>query len=176
MSHDQQTDPRSAEHHAEPFAPLPNGTYGRPMPSDTGIWRLVSRYLLRRAHSTRSAGFRGVGVLALTTTGAKSGRQRGPVPVGFVRDGEDWIITATAAGAKHHPAWYYNCAARPDGVTIVADGVRVEVNASQLEGEEFERITRETRARSSRATLRTLDRYAAATDRRLPLLRLTRRG
>jgi len=170
------TEPTTSRPTAEPFAPLPNGTYGRPQPSNTGIWRLVSRYLLRRAHSTRSAGFRGVGVLALTTTGAKSGLERGPVPVGFVRDGEDWIITATTAGAKHHPAWYFNLAARPNEATIVADGIRVEVSASQIEGEELERITRETRARSSRATLRTLDRYAASTDRRLPLLRLTRRG
>lgn len=158
------------------FRPLPNGTYGRPQPRDTGIWRIVSRILLRRAHSARSARFRGVGALALTTVGAKSGLERGPVPVGFVEDGDDWIITATAAGATRHPAWYFNLAAHPDRAVIVVNGERIAVTATQLEGDELARVARESRARSTRMTLRTLDRYAAATDRQLPLLRLTRRS
>lgn len=158
------------------FAPLPSGTYGRPQPRTVGIWRLVSNYLLRQAHSTRSTRFRGVGVLALSTTGAKSGLARGPVPVGFVRDGEDWIITATAAGAKHHPAWYFNLAAHPDRAVIVTQGQRIPVIASQIEGDELDRLTREVRAKSSRMTLRTLDRYRAATDRPMPLIRLRRAG
>lgn len=158
-----------------PFVPVPNGTYGRPQPSTSGIWGLVSRYLLRRAHSPRPSNFRGVGVLALTTIGAKSGLERGPVPVGFVRDGDDWIITATAAGAVRHPAWYYNLAARPDRATIVDAGERVPVTASPIDDGEAERLTIELRAKSNRMTLRTLDRYAASTDRELPLLRLRRR-
>jgi len=163
---------------AEPprFDPLPNGSYGRPQPRAVGIWRLVGDYLLKRAHSARSAGFRGVGVLALTTIGARSGLERGPVPVGFVRDGDDWIITATAAGAKHHPAWYFNLAAHPDRAVIVVDGERIAVVASQLEGEELARVTRTMRAKSSRMTLRTIERYQAATDRALPLIRLRRAG
>jgi deazaflavin-dependent oxidoreductase (nitroreductase family) len=175
MSTNEDIDQIPAVAPAEPFEPLPNGTYGGPQPRDTGIWRLVSRYLLRKANSSRSAGFRGAGVLALTTIGAKSGLERGPSPVGFARDGDDWIITATAAGAQRHPAWYFNMAARPDGVTIVDAGERIAVVASPILGEEFTRVTAEMRAKSSRMTLRTLDRYAAATDRSLPLLRLRRR-
>ncbi|HWK19946.1 MAG TPA: nitroreductase/quinone reductase family protein [Microbacteriaceae bacterium] len=156
------------------FQPLPNGTYGRPQPRAVGIWRLVGDYLLKQAHSTRATRFRGVGALALTTIGAKSGLERGPVPVGFVRDGDDWIITATAAGATHHPSWYFNLAAHPDRATIVTNGERIRVTATQLSGEELARVTAEVRAKSSRMTLRTIDRYRAATDRELPLIRLRR--
>jgi len=156
------------------FQPLPNGTYGRPQPRAVGIWRLVGDYLLKQAHSTRAPRFRGVGALALTTIGAKSGLERGPVPVGFVRDGDDWIITATAAGATHHPSWYFNLAAHPDRATIVTNGERIRVTATQLSGEELARVTAEVRAKSSRMTLRTIDRYRAATDRELPLIRLRR--
>ena len=156
------------------FEPVPNGTYGRPQPRAVGIWRLVGDYLLRQAYSKRSGTFRGVGVLALTTIGARSGLERGPVPVGFTRDGDDWIITATAAGAQHHPAWYFNLAAHPDRAHIVTNGERIQVTASQIDGIELARVTREVRAKSSRMTLRTLDRYRAATDRTLPLIRLRR--
>ena len=156
------------------FQPLPNGTYGRPQPRAVGIWRLVGDYLLKQAHSTRAPRFRGDGALALTTIGAKSGLERGPVPVGFVRDGDDWIITATAAGATHHPSWYFNLAAHPDRATIVTNGERIRVTATQLSGEELARVTAEVRAKSSRMTLRTIDRYRAATDRELPLIRLRR--
>lgn len=96
------------------------------------------------------------------------------MPVGFTRDGDDWIITATAAGAQHHPAWYFNLAAHPDRAHIVTNGERIQVTASQIDGIELARVTREVRAKSSRMTLRTLDRYRAATDRTLPLIRLRR--
>ncbi len=156
------------------FAVAPNGTYGRPQPRNVGIWRLVSRYLLRQAQSKRPARFRGAAVLALTTIGARSGLERGPVPVGCLRDGDTWIITATAAGARNHPAWYFNIAAHPDRVIIVVDGERIPVGAAQLEGAELASVTENVIGKVSRMNLRVLARYRAATDREFPVIRLSR--
>lgn len=44
-------------------------------------------------------------VLLLTTTGRKSGQPR-TWPLGYFRDGDRLIVTASAGGEPKHPAWY----------------------------------------------------------------------
>ncbi len=57
-----------------------------------------------------------VPVLLLTTTGRKSGKQR-TWPLGYLEDGEDLIVIASAGGVANHPAWYLNLRAHPE-VTV----------------------------------------------------------
>src|SRR3954467_8730113 len=51
-------------------------------------------------------------VLALTTTGRKSGEQRSSV-VAYLRHGDAYAVVASNAGAKRFPAWWFNLQADP---------------------------------------------------------------
>src|SRR5437879_1395102 len=75
-----------------------------------GLYRL-----LRGAGMSRN-------MLLLTTTGARTGRQRTLPLQYFPDDGEAWLIVASAGGAARHPAWLRNLAAHPDEVWIQIGG------------------------------------------------------
>ena len=51
-------------------------------------------------------------LMLLTTTGAKSGKERTAV-LGFGKDGDQYVVIASGNGAPSHPGWYYNLLARP---------------------------------------------------------------
>ena len=59
-------------------------------------------------------------VLLLTTTGSKSGRKV-TVPLNYSRDGDRFVVIASAGGSATHPSWYTNLVADPD-VVIEHDG------------------------------------------------------
>ncbi|GAA2003366.1 nitroreductase/quinone reductase family protein [Nocardiopsis rhodophaea] len=107
------------------------------------------------------------GILLLTTTGAKSKRQH-TVPLGFVRDGGQVLVVASAAGAPHHPAWYRNLLANPI-VRVEIDTERFDAIAVPAEGERrdrlFEHAVREQPGYAD---------YQARTDRVLPVVVLER--
>lgn len=79
----------------------------------------------------------GLPIVMLTTTGARSGRQR-TLPLVALPDGERMVIIASNYGQDHNPAWYHNLRANPRA-TIAFDGRTREVIARELEGEERER-------------------------------------
>lgn len=45
--------------------------------------------------------------------GAKSGEPR-VNPLAAIRDGDSWLLPASAGGAPKNPAWYHNLKANPD--------------------------------------------------------------
>src|SRR3979409_1423886 len=51
-------------------------------------------------------------LILLTTTGAKSGKERTAV-LGFGKDGDRYVVIASGNGAPSHPAWYQNLLAGP---------------------------------------------------------------
>ena len=51
--------------------------------------------------------------MLLTTTGAKSGKQR-TVPLMFFERDDRFFIIASKGGAVAHPAWYHNLVAHPE--------------------------------------------------------------
>jgi deazaflavin-dependent oxidoreductase (nitroreductase family) len=51
-------------------------------------------------------------LLLLTTTGAKSGKER-VNPVAYSTDGDNIVIVASKGGAPTSPDWYYNLLANP---------------------------------------------------------------
>src|SRR2546425_12710929 len=51
-------------------------------------------------------------LMLLTTTGAKSGKER-IAGLGFGKDGDRYVVIASGNGAPPHPAWYVNLQARP---------------------------------------------------------------
>ncbi|MGD9988693.1 nitroreductase/quinone reductase family protein [Pseudonocardia sp.] len=155
------------------FRPSPNGTYGSKQPANKGIEGLVGRWLVRLARRRRRSVARN-GVLALTTVGARTGLQR-TSPVGYFVDGDGWIIWATAAGAKNHPAWYFNLAADRDSAVIEVAGRRIPVTATQLDAGAADAKMAALLATSNAVMRRRFAGYRAATDRVIPVIRLSPR-
>ena len=112
----------------------------------------------------------GVNTLMLETVGRRSGELRRSV-LGYLPEaGDAWLVIAALAGAARHPAWLHNLAARPDASIELDDGVRVDVRAETLDGDDlvaaWERIAREAPEFIG---------YRSKTDREIPVVRLRRR-
>jgi deazaflavin-dependent oxidoreductase (nitroreductase family) len=99
------------------------------------IDRLVFR--ISRGRTTFSSAVSGLPVVMLTTTGARTGRQR-MVPVLGIADGDRLVVIATNFGQRQSPAWCHNLRAHPRATVIVA-GVTREVQARELAGDERDR-------------------------------------
>jgi deazaflavin-dependent oxidoreductase (nitroreductase family) len=67
-----------------------------------------------RAHggAATTGRFVGTPLLLLTTTGARSGRQR-TTPLAYTRADARYIVIASNGGSDRHPAWFYNLLAQP---------------------------------------------------------------
>jgi deazaflavin-dependent oxidoreductase (nitroreductase family) len=115
--------------------------------------------------------FAGAHLLLLSTTGAKSGETR-TSPMMYFSDGDNRIVVASKAGAPTHPGWYHNLLANP----------RVRVEASVAGGiEEYDAVAeplpedeRAERYAAIGATNRGFAEYQEKTERKIPLVRLTR--
>ena len=86
--------------------------------------------------------FKGARLLLLTTTGAKSGKER-INPLAFTRDGDNYVIIASKGGSPTHPDWYYNILANPEvGVEVAThSGVdQFAAHARIAEGDERQRL------------------------------------
>ncbi|MCW3029737.1 MAG: nitroreductase family deazaflavin-dependent oxidoreductase [Solirubrobacterales bacterium] len=75
-------------------------------------------------------------VLALTTTGRRSGIPRSTV-VAYVRHGDAYAATALNLGSDRHPSWCMNLRADPRA-SIEVNGKRLAVEAREAGGEEAE--------------------------------------
>lgn len=118
-----------------------------------------------------SAGF-GTGLVLLHTVGATTGRPR-TNPAMSLRDGDDWLVVASAKGAPRDPGWAHNLRARPQvEIEAVVDGhaETVAVTATELTGDErsaaFERFVSRAPAFAD---------YQDRAPRRLPVFRLSPR-
>jgi deazaflavin-dependent oxidoreductase (nitroreductase family) len=87
-----------------------------------------------RGRTTFSTWISGMPIVMLTTTGAKTGKQR-TLPLVALPDGDELIVIASNFGRRNHPAWYYNLRAHPR-VVVAVNGVRRHVEAHELSGEE----------------------------------------
>ena len=59
-------------------------------------------------------------VLLLTATGRKTGKQR-TLPLGYIMDDSDYVITASAGGADKNPGWFFNIRSNPQATIQVKD-------------------------------------------------------
>ena len=112
--------------------------------------------------------FAGAPLLLLTTTGAKTGKER-TNPVAYLPDGDRVVVFASKAGAPTNPDWYHNLVAHPD-VTIEIDGETRPVRARVMQGTERDELFR----RQKQAMPGFAD-YEAKTDRVIPVIALERR-
>ncbi len=79
-------------------------------------------------------------VLALTTTGRRSGRPR-TTTVAYLSYGDAYALTALNLGSDRHPAWCLNLRADPRASVHVA-GREQPVHAREATGEEAEELWR----------------------------------
>ncbi len=107
-------------------------------------------------------------MLALTTTGRRTGKRR-TVQLAHVRDGDDWLVVASNFGQEHHPAWRHNLDADPNA-WILVDGVEVPVRAEVLSDEEKAR-----RWPDIEQVVPQMKVYPTLTDRNIRVFRLRRR-
>jgi deazaflavin-dependent oxidoreductase (nitroreductase family) len=150
------------------FEKTPSGTRGgRVPPLPSFLMRFMQRAMIRQ-HRRKGDTFQGMDLLYLTTTGAKTGKQR-QTPVAYVADGDDaWLVVASAGGAARHPDWYHNIAAHPDQVWIDVGGQHLRVVPEQLDGQRRDQAWQRITASQPRYAG-----YQKKTDRVLPVIRLT---
>src|SRR4051812_16378997 len=106
-------------------------------------------------------------VLALTTTGRKSGEQRSIV-IAYLRHGDSYAVVASNAGSDRTPAWWLNLQANPAG-EVDAEGERVSVRARVVDGAEREELWRRFADANE-----SYERYRGYTARELPVVALDR--
>jgi deazaflavin-dependent oxidoreductase (nitroreductase family) len=120
--------------------------------------RSADRLIIRMYRASRGrlpARVKGVPLLLLTTTGARTGLPR-TKPVGYVHDGALLLIVGTNGGQDRTPSWCSNLRAEPSA--------RVEIGSDTVEVRCTE-LTTEGRDR----------RWAMMTDRHPPLLAYQRK-
>jgi deazaflavin-dependent oxidoreductase (nitroreductase family) len=123
-----------------------------------------------RANDGRLGGaFKGAPMLLLTTTGARSGRER-TTPLAYTTDGDDLVVIASMGGAPKHPAWFHNLVANP-GVTVEVGADTFAAHAVAVEGDERDRLYAQMAA-----ILPNFTEYQQKTSRRIPVVVLTRVG
>jgi deazaflavin-dependent oxidoreductase (nitroreductase family) len=105
-------------------------------------------------------------LLIMMSIGAKSGVPRRAI-VNFHRDGDDYVIAGTAAGAPNDPAWIGNVRAHPN-VTVEAEGRTFLATASLADGAERDRLWDQ-----HVAALPKFATYPEQSGRVIPMVRLT---
>jgi deazaflavin-dependent oxidoreductase (nitroreductase family) len=80
----------------------------------------------------------GMPILLLDSVGRKSGKRR-TNPLMFIRDGDSFVITASAGGAERNPGWYYNLRATPKTTIQVKDQI-IPVTAVEAAPDERSRL------------------------------------
>ena len=94
--------------------------------SGPGSWvfaRLAHRidkpvFRMTRGRNTFASLVAGLPIVMLTTTGARSGRERTVPVVGLPTD-DGLAVIASNYGQEKHPAWYHNLRAKPEGTVAV---------------------------------------------------------
>jgi deazaflavin-dependent oxidoreductase (nitroreductase family) len=107
--------------------------------------------------------------LLLTTTGARSGRER-TVPLAYLSDGDRLLIFGSRAGSDKQPDWYWNLLKNPI-VTVELGTDTYQATATPLEGEERDRLF----AKQKEAMPVFAD-YESRTKRVIPVISLVRTG
>ncbi|HEY3723894.1 MAG TPA: nitroreductase family deazaflavin-dependent oxidoreductase [Acidimicrobiia bacterium] len=92
-----------------------------------------------RANDGKTSGpFAGAPLMLMTTTGAKSGKER-VIPIVYTRDGDRLVVAASKGGAPTNPDWFHNVVAHPE-VTVELPGETFRAKASVVDRAERDRL------------------------------------
>src|SRR6202171_5963379 len=109
------------------------------IPSDMNAFNRTVIEDSQANHGRLAGPLAGRTLMLLTTTGAKSGKERTAV-LGFGKDGDRYVVIASGNGAPSHPAWYLNLQARPIA-TVEVGPDKFKVRARTAGPEEREKLT-----------------------------------
>ena len=118
-------------------------TQQKPPPQIPADMKAFNRKLIEefRANGGQLSGqMAGRTLMLLTTTGAKSGKERTAV-LGFGKDGDRYVVIASGNGAPSHPGWYQNLLARPIA-TVEVGPDKFKARARTARPEEREQLKR----------------------------------
>ena len=77
-------------------------------------------------------------LMLMWSTGAKSGERRRAI-LTYSRDGEDFIVAATAGGSQSDPSWLRNVKADPE-VDLEVANEKLSATATEITGPERDRL------------------------------------
>jgi len=89
----------------------------------------------------------------------------------FPQGGDAWMVVGSASSARQHPAWVVNLAHHPHDVWVEVDGRKLKVVATSLRDAEREDAWTRIVEQSGRFAG-----YQKQTDRKMPVIRLSRAG
>jgi len=112
-----------------------------------------------------STGLPTIPQLVLTAVGRNSGQPRS-VQLGYLADGDDFVVVASNFGQPNHPAWSYNLVAEPCA-TVEVDGRTVAVVTERLGDDEKDALWPRLVG-----VIPQFDVYVARTDRNIRVFRL----
>ena len=127
------------------------------------LFMSVQVAVFRLTKGSRMAWMRGMPVLLLNTTGRKSGALR-TTPLMYIRDGGNYVITASNNGSDRHPGWFHNLQASGAAV-IEVPGQRLKVSAAVASPDERERLWPQLVAQAP-----FFDAYRKGTRREIPMV------
>jgi deazaflavin-dependent oxidoreductase (nitroreductase family) len=125
----------------------------------------INRFLFQLSNGRIGGRFGKVEILLLTTKGRKSGQAR-TTPLQYFRDGDDIVLVLSNAGDDHHPAWWLNLQANPNGAVQIG-GEKTKVEARKATPDEKARIWPDVTA-----IYPGYDEYQTRTTREIPLVLL----
>lgn len=105
-------------------------------------------------------------ILLLTTFGRKTGKPH-TNPVVYLKEGEDFVVSASVGGMDWHPGWYLNLKHKPQARIQIGSRV-LNVRAAIQEGAERTRLYEKFKAASANFA-----KYEKGTSRVIPVIRLT---
>jgi deazaflavin-dependent oxidoreductase (nitroreductase family) len=114
-----------------------------------------------------SGEMKGMPLLLLTTTGAKTGKPF-TKPLAYTKDGDRIVVIASFAGSSHHPAWYVNLVKNPV-VTIEVGSERFQARATTTGG-----VQRQQLFDVQAKLLPVFNDYQQKTSREIPVVLLER--
>jgi deazaflavin-dependent oxidoreductase (nitroreductase family) len=133
------------------------------IPSDMKAFNEKVITEFRANHGQMSGPMAGRSILLLTTTGARSGKERTTV-LGFGRAGERLVVIASDNGAASAPDWYRNLLARPIA-TVELGPEKFKVRATTARSDEREELAKAVPYLKQQQTL---------TQREIPIVILER--
>jgi F420H(2)-dependent quinone reductase len=103
-----------------------------------GVFVAIFTFLYRLSNGRIGGSVSGLPVLLLTTTGRKTGRVR-TVPLGYIRDGDQYVIIASNGGQPRHPGWFFNVQSNAQ-VTLQIKEQRFKATAQVADPEARKRL------------------------------------
>jgi deazaflavin-dependent oxidoreductase (nitroreductase family) len=122
-----------------------------------------------RANGGKVGGyFADMTLLLLTTTGARSGKERINA-LTYMADGDQYVVSAGNAGRPANPGWYYNLVAHPN---VILEVGTEKFDAIATVATDEERAALYERLASSQPQLAD---YQAKTTRQIPMISFRRK-